>query len=279
MGILNIIFGRKKRIAKELSIDINKRMEIMADYIGSYREKRKLAEKLKALDTPLNEKMSLLEQMKKLIPEELVDITNEQRTEKEIRRDLKALATNFESERLQSLGHAFSAEYELSGHALRFLKKLYEILQLELHTIELFKKNPRKIDTDSYHLWVLIDRTELMIWRRLNYESYGDEKRKRMIQRAIEIIFIGKPIHTKTRKTVTQKPTAEIKDSAKLIYEEILQYVSSGGDFDGEKLAQIIDTDEELVQWIKDQYPKISREKLARIINAIRYFYDNAKLP
>ena len=96
MGLLNHLFGSEESIAKEIELDDDSIKKIWKDYVETISEKKKIIESL-GMDN------NLLNNLRKLLELELVDIRNEEREETELISDLEVIEHSQKVRRVHKL--------------------------------------------------------------------------------------------------------------------------------------------------------------------------------
>src|SRR3989344_2723612 len=96
MGLLNHLFGNKSSIARELALDGNKRMALWNKHLANWELREKLSvqfnyKNVDAVVKNFNATKEILDKIAALIPPELVNIADEEKTDAEISEDLERL--------------------------------------------------------------------------------------------------------------------------------------------------------------------------------------------
>ena len=131
MGLLNHLFGSTESIAKEIEADEESIIKHWKHYLDTISKKKEIIEKLQ-LD---NNFQINLQELKKLLELELVDISSEEREESEIISDLEAIEHSQKVKRVhkleQCLGYA-ETKYE---YVYGLLHQLHSILKFQMHIV------------------------------------------------------------------------------------------------------------------------------------------------
>src|SRR3989338_10138354 len=99
MGLLNHLFGSTESFAKEIEADEESIIKHWKHYLSTISKKNEIIEKLQ-LD---NNFQTNLQELKKLLELELVDISGEEREESEIISDLEAIEHSQKVKRVHKL--------------------------------------------------------------------------------------------------------------------------------------------------------------------------------
>ncbi len=131
MGLLNHLFGSTESFAKEIEADEESIIKHWKHYLSTISKKKEIIEKLQ-LD---NNFQTNLQEFKKLLELELVDISGEERDESEIISDLGEIENSQKVKRVhkleQCLGYA-ETKYE---YVYRLLHQLHSILKTQIHIV------------------------------------------------------------------------------------------------------------------------------------------------
>lgn len=131
MGLLNHLFGSTESISKEIETDEESIIEHWKHYLGTISRKKELIDKLR-LD---NNFQNNLQELKRLLELELVDISSEEKEESELISDLEAIEHSQKVKRVhkleQCLGYA-ETKYE---YVYRLLHQLHSILKSQMHLV------------------------------------------------------------------------------------------------------------------------------------------------
>lgn len=265
MGLLNRIFGGKKNLAKEISLDAEKIKQIWADYLVSFDKKKEIVSGrefgIGNMGRPMNLDNVLL--LEGLISRELVDVAAVDKSEKEIIDDLNVLSSGKQWSKLDDLRSEFTFERNVEPQVKKFLKKLKEVLETEFQVIQIMKNNPAKASDLAYKLGELVRETENVILWALN-TSVESEIAK--VNRALmKILSGGAPAKKKPELKI--KPSRDSIDLAR----------DMAAHWRGEPLlSDIINDDEALAKIILDANPELSPKKVNEVIVALR---DNLDEP
>ncbi len=271
MGLLNRLFGSKKRVVEEVIRDIEQITRLWADYIRTYDKKVVLIRRFDESNLSVAEKLSILEEIESLISRELVDISEDKKTKKEILADLKSLVSKNELRRLEGLKDVvYWKEQGWNESVQKLLKKLLKVLQTELQVIRLIKANPeRNLEAVDVQLYELIYTTESKIYYSF---SCAEENMARRVSDSVHKVLAGEKQSKSLMPKLTKptKPIIAIKSLTRPVYEEILELTKEEG-----KLDELISDEKQVTEIILEHYPRAKKEKIQSIINAVRYFYEN----
>ena len=150
MGLLTHLFGSKKSIAKELVMDDNKRMALWDAHLSNYLIREKLSKhfNFRNVDKALQDfegTEKVLGQIEASISPELVNISDEEKTDEEILADLRRLKSRDE---IEALSDAVLSVKQKQSALLKLLHEIYNVLKAELHLIRFVRKKT----TDSRDL-------------------------------------------------------------------------------------------------------------------------------
>ena len=146
MVLLNHLFGSPKAIAKELIMDDNKRISLWTEHVSNYASREQLSKHFKfdKVDAALKDfetTKSVLDEIVALISPELVNIENEEKTDKEILADLNKLKTNDQLDKLSDDAVFLSQKQAV---IIEIFNEILVLLKTELHLIKLIKQNPSR---------------------------------------------------------------------------------------------------------------------------------------
>lgn len=141
MGWFNYLFGSRRSLVREELIDEQKIIGSWEILLKNHEERENLSKffshgNINTALTNLEELDKVLNQIEELIPKDLVEIENDEKLESEIIRDLEKLAgTNGRAE-TTSLCNAIASQTQKQEKLKKLLKKIYDVLQLELHLLK-----------------------------------------------------------------------------------------------------------------------------------------------
>jgi len=139
MGLLNRFFRSTEAIAKELVEDENTIVKTWKEYLASTKEKGELID---AIQSGQN-LQKLLQRLKSVVSSELVKISDEEKTEKELLADITAIEHEKNVKRVQKLQYCFynaETKYKFIYH---LLEELLNVLKQELHLTENLSKGAK----------------------------------------------------------------------------------------------------------------------------------------
>ncbi len=269
MGLLNRLFGGKKNLAKEISLDEEKIQQVWADYLATYETKANLAKNKLNVEEMTPEVMQALQQIESLIAKELVYIEDEQKAEKEVLRDLDSLTEGESADKIEDLTNDVTMSNRLSEYKVQaLLEQLFSVLQTELQIIQLIKRDPSHAKDTAIKLRDLIKYTENVIQDGLN-SSYTNEKRQKQILDAVHKVLAGNL--TNPPKASSKVPA--IKSVVKQFAEDLLETNFAGQG----SLEKVVENEALLTKLIAEYHPKFSPAQIKTVIKAFREAYYNAE--
>ena len=265
MALLNKLFDKKfQRKIRHEKKDIKR---IWNNYICSCENKERLAESLN-LDTFNEDQVIILNQISKLISDELIETNLENRTIQNLATDCKRLNSSDLNEKILNVGIFAQAPV-----FKRLLQVLYELLKTQIGIIEYIKKNPHTYVKYSPQLKTLICETELNLFYRLNpyvseIDPEDDKKFQSKVKSFIVNILSGAKVKNFKRE---KKPTSANLNNGREVYEEISQLA----DTKNLDLGDLIENKKFVIKIIKDLFPDKNKKGINNIYNAVLWVYEN----
>lgn len=296
MGLLNLLFGSKKGIAKELVIDDNKRMALWNEHLANYELREKLSKHFnkgnvdKALQN-FKATDKVLSQIEALISPELVNIADEEKEGQKILTDLKRLKGISEIEKLSET--VVSVKQKQSA-LLKLFHEIFGVLKAELHLIRLIRKKPKNVRDLLLRLFEIIFHREdrlYMVFR----EQYFFEENKHIhanIVRIARAIILEEEIKEEmetdeekfAREIVKQMVPDESKRRYRKLGEDIFLKLAemAGAPMPGgeditegiKRMEGLMKNDEIMYKIVKKLRPKYEDTKIRGVILAFCKAYD-----
>lgn len=162
MTLLNILFGNKKRRAvDEFLFHANQRMRLWRQHLNYVEARHSLVRffKFDEVDNAVKDWDKLLDVLRRIeisISQDLVNIEEEKRNEKDIISDLSRLTSRDSLDDTNRLTAKAAKEYYKRENIEKVLKKLYDTLSLELQIINLIRAKPKNVRELLLQLFNLI---------------------------------------------------------------------------------------------------------------------------
>ena len=148
MGLLNHLFGSMESVAREIEADEEAIIKHWKHYLSNIPIKRGIIDNLK-LDYNLQ---SNLQQLKKLLDIELVDISSEEREESEIISDLESIEHSQKVKRVHKLEQCLGYSETKYEYVYRLLHQLYSILKSQMHIVQKLQTGSKDTEKLLSHL-------------------------------------------------------------------------------------------------------------------------------
>ncbi|HLG23941.1 MAG TPA: hypothetical protein VI564_03370 [Candidatus Nanoarchaeia archaeon] len=201
MGLLNHLFGNRKTISREILIDNSRCRDLWEQHVKDFRTRETLVSyfNYKNIGQALSDLPALeakLDEIKKLISKDLIDIESEEISEEEILTDLGIVYRY----KIITLTDSIGEESQIQKHVMELLEKLYHFLRLELHIIALIKK---KVNQDGYkanirglllELFKLISQKEWHFYVPFKEEKFGMKAKYEAIRETVVAILLGQEL-------------------------------------------------------------------------------------
>lgn len=183
MGLLNHLFGGKKGIARELILDTEKRIHLWQQHIADYPKREALAKHFSFANVDsalknINTLEDVLAQLEELVSKDLVEIEEEERTDEEILADLVRLTSRESSHESEQWHASLVEEFDKPKIVLKILKKVHDVLVLELHTMRRIRQRRGNTKELLLFLFRLIFHQEAFLYNALNQKSVYEEVSK-----------------------------------------------------------------------------------------------------
>ncbi len=298
MGLFNHLFGGKKRIAEELKLDEKKRLVLWKKHIQNYPKKEELSRyfSFRDIDNALKDINALdnvMRQIESLILQELVNIKDEEKTDKEILADLGRLTSEQSKNETNGLNVTIEDEYYKQKALLKLFKKIHEVLKLELHAINAIKKHPENMRELLLYLFRLIFHQEAYLYH-IYLKKSSDRSLDEEINKITRAILLEQEFKKEVQsaedrfvRSVVEIMGVEGSEETKHHYRKLAESIyfrlaeMAGapikiGDITKgiERLERLMRNDGVMFEIIKKERPKYSNEKILWIIKAFRKAYS-----
>lgn len=296
MGLLNHLFGSKKDLAKELFMDDNKRMDLWNKHLTNYMLRKQLSKQfnygnvdraLQNFDTT-NE---ILNQIESLIFPEFVNISDEEKTDKEILADLERLKSMHE---IGTLSDAVVSAKQKQSALLKLFREILGVLKVELHLIRLIRKKPKNLRDLLLKLFEIIFHHEDRLYKVFREQDFFDENKpihQNIVRIARAIILeeeVKEEMETDEEKfageMVKQMIPGESRRRYRKLGEDIFFILADmagapmprGEDITKgiERMEGFMKNDEIMYKIVKKLRPKYDDTKLKAVILAFRQAYN-----
>lgn len=289
MTLLNILFGNKKRRAvDEFLFHANQRMRLWKQHLNYFEARHSLVRffKYNEVDNALNNFDKLLDVLRRIelsISQDLVNIKDEEKNEQAILSDLNSLTSRDSLEHTDTLTAQAARTYYKKENLIEVFKKLYETLQLELHTINLIRSKPQNVLL--IRLFDLIFYQEYRLTKPFIGEHYTDVSMHTDVEKVASSLLLEKEFDEKiafAEKKIVQDMEAIMGDSksihdyrllAKSLLDRLVDKASDDTKFASEivdKIVVLLDNTRLLRSMIVSLRPNYSAEDVDRIIQAFR---------
>ena len=177
MSLLTHIFGDKKAVAKKLAMNDRKRLALWNKHLSNYTQRELLSKHFSYanIDKALQDfdaTDNVLGQIESLISPELINISDEEKLDRQILSDLKKLKSTDEIENLFKI---VINEKKKQKALLSLFQEIHDILKVELHLIKLIRKKPSNLKELLLRLFKLIFHNEAMLYKVFKKESFFDK--------------------------------------------------------------------------------------------------------
>ncbi|MEK6809838.1 MAG: hypothetical protein AABY40_04130 [Nanoarchaeota archaeon] len=154
MGILNHLFGSTESVAKEMELDEEQIIKDWKKYLKTISKKKEVIEKLDSTQKAFFES---LDELKKLLELEIIDISNERKKESELIADLDEIEHSQKIKRVQKLEQCLGYAETKYEHVYGLLSHLYSILQNQLHLVTVIQKKSTNTEKLISHLQLQLE--------------------------------------------------------------------------------------------------------------------------
>jgi len=177
MGLLNHLFGNKSSIARELALDGNKRMALWNKHLANWELREKLSvqfnyKNVDAVVKNFNATKEILDKIAALIPPELVNIADEEKTDAEISEDLERLKGMRE---IESIYTDIVLVQQKQALLRTLFREILNVLKAELHLIKLIKKKPTNLRELLLKLFMIIFHNEAQLYKIFREQCFSEE--------------------------------------------------------------------------------------------------------
>ncbi|GEM_PF-2142635 len=297
MGLFNYLFGESSQV-QSLKINSKKRRALWKKLLEEYPQKESLSKffKFDEVDNAMKHPKELeitLNAIEALIDKELVHIDEEERTEIEIITDLKKLNSRENRNETENLNFILGEKSQKQEAILNLLKKIHEVLKLQLHTLKLIKTNPKNKRDLLLQLFTLIFHSEAMLYGKFT-STRIDEGTKKRIEEIIHAILNEEKYEeaaSDVNEIILEKMIAQMRDDtsknkyrkyAVKIYSNLAEICGAPLPRDEEltlginKLDALIKNNEnELLKIVKKNLPKkTTKEEVELIARAFKKAYE-----
>ncbi|MEK6886526.1 MAG: hypothetical protein AABW88_01720 [Nanoarchaeota archaeon] len=296
MALLNRLFGNKTNESRKLVLADSKRIILWDQSIKNYKKKEELSRYFKFgnLKNPSKDFWenlpSVLNKIRSLISDELINIKSEKKTNNEILSDMKKLISE---ETIDKIHGEIQDERNMNKNVLKNIKRIHDILKVELHAIDASLKNPRENKEMLEQVFTLIFHHEAAAYQIFQKESFFKEslpKHERIKKIAKAIILeqkLKEEIETDEDKFVSsaikiignENSKHQLRRLAEDIYSELAEKV--GGTTRRNNIEEAIKDlekamkrDEILFEIIKKLRPTYNDEKIRQVMYIFRKAYN-----
>lgn len=304
MGLLNHLFGDKKSIAQELGMDDDKRMALWQEHLSNYAQAESLSKHfcLKNVDKAIQDFdafANVLNQIESLTSSELVSISDEEKTDKEILLDLEKLRSTGEIE--QIAGAVVNEEHKQEA-LLKLFREIHDVLKTKLHLIrairrvhQAYLKEPKLY---GYLKKLLVELFRLIFWheaelyRLFREECHSDKSKHERISRLVKAVILEQKFKEEMeteeekfaremlKKMGPEKSSSGYRKLGEDIFDRILEMI--GAPFqDGEatmrgveQMEKLIGGDNTLFRIIRELRPQYNEVKVRAAMLAFRRAYN-----
>lgn len=274
MGLLNRLFKSERRLIKEIIFDEEKIVNTWRLHLASYEERDDISKffKINKLDEAINDLDALsdvLDKIKNTLNADLIDIEGEERLEQEVVKDMESFLSFDERLKSNLLVQKIKSEKDIDKKTVNdLLKKVYQILNNELHAIKIIKEKisllkeirgkkfledrelkqkeelPNEVKILLRNLFLLICHLEPSIYPALSQKCF-DKKHFGEVDRAIRAVFFDKEFKKKKidadeffidalKKLFAKSNKVDIGFWSRLpeyIFDELLEQINEGAPF------------------------------------------------
>ncbi|MBW2974569.1 hypothetical protein KY366_02530 [Candidatus Woesearchaeota archaeon] len=290
MGLLNHIFGDKKDIAKELAVDNEKCIPLWEQHISNWKQREQLCKKfspanMRKAPPASNEILPILEKIESLISPDLITIGDEKKLEEEILDDMGRLK---EIKEIESLSQIFLYEKRKKEALVKLFGETYDVLEIELHLIELIKEWPPNVEKLLKHLFKLIFYHEDELYKPFRKELFNKSTNE-AISRFVRAVLLQEELkeeieseEEKFARDISEKMREGSKHHYRRLGEDIfselvdrVQLLRSEDITEGiKRLEDLIENDDLLYKMIKKLRPRYADVKIRAVILAFRKAFN-----
>jgi len=254
MGFFNHLFGSKSDVAREISLDAQRRINLWREHLANFPKRETLAKFFSSynVDNALANPQELsnkLADIDRLVSRDLVTIENEEITEAEIIRDIDNIISSMKS---YEVSHVISIVGR-QKRVFQVLKKLYHILKLELYAIKLARKNPNK--DILLKLFRLIFHEDAFINNMFKAELYpGDKSNWEDLDRLVKSILLEEELTEETQsaeETFIRNAVKSMGSDKKHKYRRLAEAIYLDFVDETKKRAENLEGLDELVKYLE----------------------------
>ena len=293
MGLLNYLFGSKKNAPKELVIDNDKRIKLWAEHLANYLLREKLAKHFNFgnIDNAVQnfkETDKILKQIEVLISPELVDISDEEKNEEEL---LSTLKSDSEIKKLSD--NVLSAEQKQTA-LLKLFSEIFNVLQAELHLINLIKTKHSNLKELLLRLFEIISVQESKLYKVFREQYFFEENKSihaNIMKTARAIILeeeLKEELETDEEKFAKEMLKKMASDESKSRYRKLGEAIffelaeMAGAPMQMKKditagikiMEGLINQDDIMYKIVKKLRPKYAEIKIKGVVSAFRKAYN-----
>ncbi|MBU0629200.1 MAG: hypothetical protein KKC75_08490 [Nanoarchaeota archaeon] len=196
MGRLDRLFGNTKAIVEEAVLDEQRCIELFGKLLTEFKQKETLAknfanpakvqEALQNWDNTLN----ILGQIEDLIPQELVNIGEEEKLEDELLRDIESLKNVSE---IRSLASIVAHEKKFKEALFALFAQIHRVLVIELHLIMHIRK--KRTEHLLIKLFRVINFTEDALYEVFMEENHEEKALHQEVMGLAHAVLLEKEIN------------------------------------------------------------------------------------
>ncbi len=294
MGLFNYLFGSKKGVAKKLVMSDAKRMDLWKKHLSNYykRESLCLHFSFGNIDAALQDfegTRRVLDQIESLISSEVINIGDEEKTDREILADLRRL----ESSDVDSLAQTLVDETRKQALLISLFREIHNTLLVELHLMRLIRKKPPNAKELLLNLFRLINNREFVLYQVFNKEHFFDEHKAdhaKIVELARAVILgkeLKKEIETDEERFANEMLSVMAQEESGKEYRVLGEHIflelveSVGAPFTAEgivpglkRMEKLMKDDTVMYKIVKKLKPRFGDAKIRAAITAFRKAYD-----
>jgi hypothetical protein len=143
MGLLNRLFGSRESIAKEINEDNDAIIKHWKNYLDTVSVRKEIIKKL-SLDTI---SQSNIDELRRLLDLELIDISNEEKEESELIADLDVIENSQKIKRVHKLEQCLDYAETKYEYVYELLSQLHPVLQSQIIILTQINLESKNIET------------------------------------------------------------------------------------------------------------------------------------
>ncbi len=295
MGLLNHLFGNMPSVAREVSLDSQKRLQLWQEHLKNYSERERLSSSFsfKNVDAALQNfdvLIQVLGEIERLIDRDIIDIEGEEKTESEILADLKRLVGH--SRGYEQLHDSVFEEEGTQKTLLIIFQRIHDVLKAELHAIKLIRQKPGNVRELLLLLFQLVFQREAILYKGFNPASFRDKLLADKVGRIASAILLEQELKEEVQSDEEKFVSSMVRimgneesshyhrKLAEAIYYELAERAGApllrGEDItEGVKrLEQLMQDDALMFAIIKAKRPRYSDLQVQWVMKAFRKSYD-----